>query len=182
MLFRSRQSSAETLPYSDQTFDAVVSQFGLMFFNDRRLAIREMIRVLVPGGRLSIAVWDKLENSPAYEIEVSLLQTIAGQAAADALRAPFTLGGDGILAALFESAGVNSAVVTTQNGTARFPSIRAMVEADLRGWLPVVGVSLKEQQIHDILLAAEDALRQYVTAEGAVEFEMPAHIVTATKS
>lgn len=176
-----RQASAEALPYSDQTFDAVVSQFGLMFFSDRRRAIREMMRVLVPGGRLSVAVWDKLENSPAYEIEVNLLQTLAGQEAADAIRAPFVLGGDGILAMLFESAGVNSAVVTTQNGTARFPSIRAMVEADLKGWLPVVGVPLKEQQIHSILNAAEDALHQYITAEGVVEFDMPAQIVTATK-
>jgi hypothetical protein len=107
---------------------------------------------------------------------------MAGQEAADAIRMPFALGGDGILAMLFESAGVNSAVITTQNGTARFPSIRAMVEADLRGWLPVVGVPLKEQQIQRILNAAEDSLRPYVTAQGAVEFDMPAHLVTATRS
>ncbi len=85
------------------------------------------------------------------------------------------------LTALFESAGVASSVITTQTGTARFPSIRSMVEADLRGWLPVMGVVLKEEQIQSILLEAESALRGFVTAEGQVVFDSPAHIITGTK-
>ncbi len=176
-----RQGTAEALPYPDQTFDVVVSQFGLMFFTDRREALREMVRVLAPGGHLAIAVWDALENSPAYPIEVALLDRIAGQRAADALRAPFALGDQRELTALLESAGVTSPVITTQTGTARFPSIRSMVEADLRGWLPVMGVVLKEEQIQRILEEAESALRRYVTAEGQVVFDSPAHIITGTK-
>ena len=42
----------------------MVSQFGLMFFEDRRRAIAEMWRVLRPEGRLVVAVWDSLENTP----------------------------------------------------------------------------------------------------------------------
>lgn len=57
-----REGFAESLPFPDESFDAVVSQFGLMFFTDRRQALREMLRVLVPGGRLAVAVWDSLEN------------------------------------------------------------------------------------------------------------------------
>jgi ubiquinone/menaquinone biosynthesis C-methylase UbiE len=40
-----RKGTAELLPYPDQSFDAVVSQFGLMFFIDRHQALREMLRV-----------------------------------------------------------------------------------------------------------------------------------------
>jgi ubiquinone/menaquinone biosynthesis C-methylase UbiE len=66
-----RQGTAESLPYSDQSFNAVVRQFGLMFFTDRRQALREMLRVLAPGGHLAVAVWDSLANTPAYAAEVT---------------------------------------------------------------------------------------------------------------
>jgi ubiquinone/menaquinone biosynthesis C-methylase UbiE len=61
-----REGVAESLPFPDQSFDAVVSQFGLMFFTDRRQALREMQRVLAPGGHMAVAVWDSLDNIPAF--------------------------------------------------------------------------------------------------------------------
>lgn len=176
-----RESSAESLPYPDQAFDSVVSQFGLMFFADRRKALREMARVLRPGGKVAVAVWDRLENSDAYPIEVEILERIAGKPAAEALRAPFVLGDREALRALFEGAGLASTRLTTRKGTARFPSIRVMVEADLRGWLPVMGVVLDETTIQRILDEAEGALHRYVTAEGTIVFDAPGHIVTGAK-
>ncbi len=53
---------AEALPFAYATFDAVVSQFAMMFFEDRVKALREMWRVLVPGGRLAVAVCAGLES------------------------------------------------------------------------------------------------------------------------
>jgi SAM-dependent methyltransferase len=176
-----QQGVAESLPWPDRSFDTVVSQFGLMFFTDRVQALREMLRVLAPGGILAVAVWDVLESSPAYPIEVGILERIGGQRAADALRAPFVLGDIAELRALFEQAGAESVDTRTLIGTARFPGIRAMVEADLRGWLPVMGVVLDEGQIRTILDQAETALSQYVNADGQVAFDAPAHIVTAVK-
>jgi SAM-dependent methyltransferase len=176
-----REATAESLPYPDESFDAVVSQFGLMFFSDRSQALREMVRVLNPGGRLAVAVWDSLENSDAYPIEVELLERLAGEAAADALRAPFVLGDTDALTALFEGSGLTAVGVQTKTGTARFPSIRTMVEADLRGWLPVMGVLLEDHQVQNILEKAELALADYVTGDGDVVFDAPAHIVTGAK-
>jgi SAM-dependent methyltransferase len=174
------QGTAESLPYADHSFDAVVSQFGLMFFTDMHLSIREMLRVLAPAGHLAVAVWDSLENTPAYAAEVSLIERVAGPRAADALRAPFVLGDRKKLVRLFAGAGVASVSVTTHQGMAKFSSIRSMVEADLRGRLPVMGVVLQEDQILCILEAADHALRSYVTEEGTVTFDSPAHIVTGT--
>jgi ubiquinone/menaquinone biosynthesis C-methylase UbiE len=84
-----RRGTAESLPFEAGSFDAVVSQFGLMFFTDPPRAVGEMLRVLKPGGRLAVAVWGAIENNPLYEAEVELLARLAGRPAADALRAPF---------------------------------------------------------------------------------------------
>ncbi len=47
-----RQADAMNLPFSDSTFDAVVCQFGAMFFPDKVAAFAETRRVLRPGGTI----------------------------------------------------------------------------------------------------------------------------------
>lgn len=175
-----RQGTAESMPFPDALFDAVVSQFGLMFM-DRGRAIREMLRVLKPDGRLVVAVWDAAGNIPAYAAEIALLDRVAGTRAADALRAPFVLGDRKLLAETFDDAGARSVAISTASGVARFPGIRVMVEADLRGWLPVMGVHLTEEEIGRILEEAERVLASYVTEDDRVEFDATAHLVTARK-
>jgi SAM-dependent methyltransferase len=176
-----REGRAESLPFESGSFDVVVSQFGMMFFADRVLAAREMSRVLVKRGRFAVAVWDALDRSPGYAAEVTLLQRMVGQQAADALRAPFVLADSTAVAAGFREAGFDPVEVTTQQGTADFPSVRAMVEADLRGWLPVMNVHLSEADIARVLAEAEEALRPFVTEGGRVRFAAPAHIVHGRK-
>jgi hypothetical protein len=82
---------------------------------------------------------------------------------------------------LFRDAGAGPVEIETHHGTARFPNVRTMIEADLRGWLPVMGVNLDEDLIESILAEAETVLGQYVTGDGAVEFDAPAHIVSCMK-
>jgi ubiquinone/menaquinone biosynthesis C-methylase UbiE len=49
-----QEGSALALPYPDAAFDVVFFQLGLQYFPDRLRALREMHRVLVPGGRLAL--------------------------------------------------------------------------------------------------------------------------------
>ncbi len=142
-----RQGVAESLPYPDESFDVVVSQFGLMFFTDRLQAVREMRRVLTSQGRLAVAVWDSLDHTPGYAAEVALVERIAGERAANPLRAPFLFGDKEKLAALFKSAGVSDVSIVTHHGVARFPSIRSMLDADIKGWLPLMGVTLSNEEV-----------------------------------
>lgn len=59
-----QEASAIKMPLPDAAFDIVYCQLGLQFFPDRPAALREMYRVLVPGGRLGLMVWRGIEHSP----------------------------------------------------------------------------------------------------------------------
>ncbi|HEX5131444.1 MAG TPA: class I SAM-dependent methyltransferase [Candidatus Krumholzibacteria bacterium] len=174
-----REAPAEAIPYGDGVFDVVVSQFGLMFFSDPVAALREMRRVLAPGGRLAVAVWDSLENIPAYSILVALIQHLVGRRAADALRAPFALGKPADVVALFERAGLPEAVVGTYAGYANYPSIRSWVLTDVKGWFPLVDVVLSPAEYERLAVEAERALAVFAASDQQVAFPISVHIVSA---
>ena len=58
------QADGGALPYPDAAFDAVVCQFGVMFFPDKAQAMAEALRVLAPGGLLAFDSWGSLEENP----------------------------------------------------------------------------------------------------------------------
>ncbi len=173
---------AEDLPWENKTFDAVVSQFGMMFFEDKPKALREMHRVLKPGGRMTVAVFDSLDNIPCYRIMTDIFGRVAGDEVAQALRLPFSLGDPVELRAICDESGLTSANVTTLQGKARFPDVKTIVLADVKGWFPLAGIDLSDQQIDDVVKSAESELRNYVTEDGLLEFPIPAHVITFEKN
>jgi SAM-dependent methyltransferase len=170
---------AEDLPFGDSTFDAVVSQFGLMFFEDRTKALAEMWRVLRPGGRLVVAVWAGLERSPGYSELVGLLDRLFGPEAANALRAPFSLGENDLLSGTLKSAGIDDAVISLHEGSAVFPSMREWMHTEIRGW--TLADMIDDDQFAALVHAAEIDLARFVRSDDAVEFECPALFATAVK-
>jgi SAM-dependent methyltransferase len=174
-----RQGRAEALPFESESFDRVVSQFGLMFFADRR-AVQEMVRVLRPAGHLAVAVWGRLEDSPAYAAFANLVQRIIGDWAADEVREPFSLGDPQRLGSLFADTGLGAVEITPEDGIARFSSVQEMVRAELFGW--TLGKAVDEAQAGLILHEAEQVLQPFVTAEGTVEIPMRAQILSAHKA
>lgn len=59
-----RQADAQQLPFPDRSFDAVICQFGAMFFPDKPKAYAEARRVLKPGGTYMFSLWGDLESNP----------------------------------------------------------------------------------------------------------------------
>ncbi|MGQ0590937.1 MAG: class I SAM-dependent methyltransferase [Sphingosinicella sp.] len=57
-------ADAQALPFADESADAIVCQFGVMFFPERVDAYREARRVLRPGGRFLFNAWDSLDANP----------------------------------------------------------------------------------------------------------------------
>lgn len=171
---------AEALPFPAASFDAVVSQFGFMFFDDKSGALKEMMRVLRPGGGLAVAVCDAVENSPGYHSFAQLLDRLFGRQVGDGMRAPFLLGDAEKLRAICHEAGLEGAQVTQHRQAVRFASIEDLVSTE-RACVWTLGGLLDEDQFACLKRESESALANFVTAGGAIRFDMPALIVTAQK-
>jgi len=171
---------AELLPFADAAFDAVVSQFGLMFFDGRVAALREMQRVLRPGGHLAVAVCDALERSPGYASLAVLLERLFGNPVADAFRAPFVLGDAAALRALCTDASISGASVVRRQGIVRFASIDALVSTE-RACVWTLGGLLDDTQFELLRREAQSVLLPFVDAGGMVAFTMPALLIIAAK-
>jgi SAM-dependent methyltransferase len=171
-----KQGAAEDLDFPDAAFDHVVSQFVMMFVEDRRRAAQEMARVLVPGGRLAIATWASLDETPGYAAMAGLLDRLFGSDAANALRQPYVLGDPDRLVELY-SPDFADLEVRQHAGVARFDSIEAWVHTEIRGW------TLSDMPADDyrsLLKEARKELATFTDSRGRVEFPAPALIASGT--
>jgi len=71
-----RQADAMALPFADGEFDAVVCQFGAMFFPDKSKAFSEARRVLKPGGVFIFSVWDRISENELADTVTSALEAV----------------------------------------------------------------------------------------------------------
>jgi SAM-dependent methyltransferase len=71
-----RQADAMQLPFADDSFDAVVCQFGVMFFPDKARAFAEARRVLAPGGVFLFNVWDRIEDNEFADTVTTSLRSL----------------------------------------------------------------------------------------------------------
>jgi len=69
-------ADAMKLPFDDASFDAVVCQFGVMFFPDRAAAFAEARRVLRPGGTFLFNAWDRIEENEIADVVTATLATV----------------------------------------------------------------------------------------------------------
>lgn len=175
-----RTGMAEALPFEDASFDRIVSQFGLMFFEDRAQALKEMWRALRPGGRLAVAVWASLADTPGYAAMTAVLRRLFGAEIARELESPYVLGNRDELLTLFEASEVPEVTIETLEGSARFRSIEDWVHTDIKGW--TLADLIDDADYARLLRAAEREFQPFVAADGTVRFAAPAHLVTATKN
>ena len=96
----------ENLTLEDETFDAVISRVGLIYFPDQQKALKEMLRVLKPGGKVAAIVYSTPEKNKFFSVPVSIIRSRAklppplpGQPG------PFSLGAEGVIETAFLQAG-----------------------------------------------------------------------------
>ncbi len=71
-----RQADALALPFAERSFDAVLCQFGAMFFPDKRQGYREARRVLKPGGVYLFNVWDRIDDNEFADVVTGALGAV----------------------------------------------------------------------------------------------------------
>jgi ubiquinone/menaquinone biosynthesis C-methylase UbiE len=128
-----RTADAIALPFKDAVFDAVICQFGFMFFPDPARGFSEARRVLRPGGTLLINVWSGLDENPAAGIAHAVLSRMFEDDPPQFLRVPFGSLDASTLRSLAELAGFASVAVHRVAVTGRADSARLVADGFAKG-------------------------------------------------
>ncbi|HKT50666.1 MAG TPA: methyltransferase domain-containing protein [Candidatus Angelobacter sp.] len=99
------QCDAHRLSFPDRSFDRVTSRLGIMFFEDLPKALREMHRVLKPGGRVALLAWGVMEQPYIASTIGTLLRVLPGAEIPAVAKKMFAFGQHGLLAAKLRAAG-----------------------------------------------------------------------------
>jgi ubiquinone/menaquinone biosynthesis C-methylase UbiE len=101
-----RQCAADALPFDDEKFDAAVCRLGAMFFPDPLAALREMLRVIKPGGKVALAVWHNKKSNPFFSVVTDILSKFVELPPEDPRApGPFRFAEPGALGQLLKKAG-----------------------------------------------------------------------------
>jgi len=177
-------AKADSLPFPNDSFDAVVCRFGVMFFPSPIDGIREMLRVLKPGKKMAFAVWHYLESNPFHYSLVRITHRFAPEPPlpADAPE-PFRFASPGKLRDIVAEAGAHDVVerlfhfsISAPLSGEDFWNLRCDMSEKLRQRL----AALPEEVFKELKHQALDAFRIYETSTG-VSFPAEVLIVSARK-
>ncbi len=178
-----RQADAMQLPFQDGMFDAVVCQFGAMFFPDRSKAFSEARRVLRPGGVFIFNVWDRIEeNEFADAVTTSLESLFPGDPPRFLARTPHgyfdsaTIERDLANGGFTASPRISTVAARSKATSSRVPAVAYCQGTPLRSEIEARGAS-RLGEATDI--AAEAIAQRF--GRGAVDGKIQAHIVTIEK-
>lgn len=127
------QANAQELPYDDAAFDAVVCQFGLMFFPDKLAGLREAARVLRPGGQLLFNVWDSFDWNPIARVAFETTAQFFAEDPPTFMKLPFGYHEIDPIKALLHEAGFSNVEITVIRTMSERPSARHVAEGLVAG-------------------------------------------------
>lgn len=175
-----RQGSATGLPFDADSFDVVLCQQGLQFFPDRAAAMREMARVLTPGGRISLNVWGALERQPFF---VAAHAAIGSSFDAEDFNfnLAYSLNTAEELRQLARNAGLRDIHVRFEHRTMRHPAPAWFVSGWIRA-MPFAAqfLALSDDRKQALIADIVKRLAGYVD-DGGLAIPMENHFLTASK-
>ena len=177
-----RQADAMQLPFDAASFDAIVCQFGVMFFPDRATAFAEARRVLAPGGVFIFNVWDRIEdNEFAGTISSAVEALFPADPPLFLRRTPYgyfdqqQIARD-LAAGGFTSPAFESVTARSRAASADIPATAFCQGTPLRSEIEARDAA----RLAEATDAATEALRRQF-GPGAVDGKIQAHVVTVTR-
>ena len=169
---------ADHLPFPNDTFDAVISRFGVMFFPSPVEGIREMLRVLKSGHKMALAVWPPAERNPFHYLLSRIVDRYVAPAPPEPdARDAFRFAPPGKLLKIVNEAGISAPTERLFQFTMRasvsvedFFALRLEVSEKLREKFSM----LSPQQKSELQREALEAIRQYSTGG---EIRLPAEVL-----
>jgi ubiquinone/menaquinone biosynthesis C-methylase UbiE len=174
-----QQANAQSLPFESSSFDAVVCQFGVMFFPDRLSGYREALRVLKPGGRFLFNVWNSLDLNPVSRI---VSETVAKAFPDDPPwfieRVPFGYFDPNRIRGEVQQAGFENVEIDVVDKVSRAPSPREPAVGLCQGTPLRAEIETRAPgRLDEITARAAEALSDHF---GAASFENPMSVVVVT--
>lgn len=161
----------ENLTIEDGTFDAVISRVGLIYFPDQQKALKEMLRVLKPGGKVAAIVYSTPEKNKFFSVPVSIIRNRAklppplpGQPG------PFSLGAEGIIEKTFSQAGFKNVRAELVNSPLQLSSAKECVlfEKESFGALHQMLSSLSDSEKESVWEEIERELQKFESGTGFI--------------
>jgi SAM-dependent methyltransferase len=175
-----RQADAMELPFQDGTFDAVVCQFGVMFFPEKSRAFSQARRVLRPGGVFIFNVWDRIgENEFADTVTTALESVFPGDPPRFLARTPHGYYDRHVIERDLASGGfvasprIETVAARSRAVSPRVPAIAYCQGTPLRNEIEARDASRLDEATD---IAAEAIAGRF--GRGAVDGKIQAHIVT----
>lgn len=173
-------ADALSLPFAAASFDAVVCQFGAMFFPDRVAGYREALWVLKPGGRFFFSVWDRIEENDFARI----VMEVTGAAFPDdppqfITRTPHGYYDVAVIEAELRTAGFAEIEITTVEHRSDAPDARTAATAYCQG-TPIRNEI--EARDPDAVQAVTDRAAEAIAkayGDGPVSGKIQAHVIIA---
>jgi len=159
-----RAMDGENLDLPDNSFDAVISRVGLIYFPDQQKALRGMLRVLRPGGKIAAIVYTTADKNQFFSLPISIIRRRANlPPPAQGQPGPFSLGAEGVLKAAYETAGFRDVKTKTMAAPLRMASARECVrfEKESFGALHQMLASLSEADREATWTEIETELKKF---------------------
>jgi ubiquinone/menaquinone biosynthesis C-methylase UbiE len=182
-----RVMDCHALNLDDDTFDVTGSQFGVMLVPDQTQAIREMVRVTRPGGRVLITAYGDPSQFEALHVFLSAIQAVVPDFEGPAEDEPmleFQVADPEVLRQRLLDAGLNDVTVDTTTQE------RIEVGSGQQFWNwalggnPIPGAlvaDLTDQQRADVLAVLDGMIREQADAHGVAVLTAPLNIGVGTK-